>query len=248
MSLVRHNRGRTPLEDLITSAILGGIAYMPSDWATQALQAMFSDTDHQLKDPMPWPKPSEATSAQTTLWPRQGIEPDALFTVEGDQGTFRILVEVKWGADFSPDQALRQWEVFGTENTWHVLLVRNFADGTRHADACREKRTDKLWPRRVMVIGWDQVMQRLTEFQRSRSRGDPLGLWASDAALTLERFGIRRFGGFRQGVFTTHDASLSALSGKLFFKDAGCFRWPTASLPPHTPWKIGDLTASQKQS
>ena len=189
-----------PLEDMITAGVIGGLAFMPDEWAQRIYPRLFSNLEF-VEQPIQWP--TTIQSATVNLWPGGGlVEPDALISLSGDNAEVRIILEAKWNSGFSDQQAIRQWETFhGGPSHWHLLVVRDLHSAEEHIEHVRleAKRgnADPLLGRRICAITWHQLALNLGSLH-----GDaplPLRFWATQAEETLRAFGERLFSGFKAG-------------------------------------------------
>ncbi len=232
--LVRSAR-HSPIEDLMTASILGGLAYMPIDWALLAIKSTFCNF-YRDGAPLNWPR--EANQFSVTLWPRYGgIEPDMLITINYGQGCiYRVLVEVKWDSPFHENQAITQWQLLNDPDAIHVLLVRRPEIAEQHVRACEKNQCESSWSSSLRILTWKQVARNLTQLKRSlpaNEQWSPLRAWSGDAAATLDRFGEHCF----QGIVEHPELNnIPIMQSPIFYADFMNISWPLVSVEDIDHW------------
>jgi len=211
--LLRKGGTHRPIEDLMTSTILGSLAYMPPEWASKALRAILGS-----RVPLPEGIPS---AIDVKLWPSERadsrrVEPDAVIKLEknasaSEERTF--LIEAKWKHKITKEQLQNQRKA--VKHNHHILLVPHEAQTSSrsHVDDGGQ----------VIIITWYAVASGLITLARNEGTASPLGRWAQAAADFLAEMGERPFAGFRQ----TKWQYLCPPEAPLFYCE--CFDWPACS-------------------
>ena len=197
---------KTPMEDLITSAVFGPLTYLGGA-ARNFLNEMmekagfgqgndFFQRDEGIEISF-WPKLRPENSERTY------VEPDIVVigkaTDAEDEPHLRVLIiEVKWNAPLEPNQLKEQWEARCTCTALtnlahasevkfrHLLLVRNRRSGDlqqldEHARAADAK-----------LLTWHDISElakRASETENPST--DEARCWARDVAAFLNRLGVR---------------------------------------------------------
>lgn len=219
----------------MTASILGGLAYMPSEWALVALKSMFSNFSLSAPE-LNWPTSGSKLSVE--LWPRYGnIEPDMRITLKDDNGpAYKLLVEVKWDSPFHENQALTQWRLLKDLAAIHVLLVRRPEVAEQHVTACDPGQQEQQWRSNLRILTWNQVARNLTQLKRELSLEEewsPLRAWSADASKTLDRFGEHCF----QGIYECPELNeIPSMKSPVFYADFSQILWPQILMDDIQHW------------
>ena len=147
--------GNVYAEDEITSIFLGTQEFLETAYVWQIWRAIVGE---EINPPNQFQPPESAT---IQLWPRRGIEPDAMITFCWPNKVERLLlVEFKWDAPESGvGQLQKQWTEFLTDkerqNALHLFIAKDTSPARTHLDQ---------W--NIYPITWLQVRSRLQTCQR----------------------------------------------------------------------------------
>lgn len=190
---------RTPLEDLITSAVFGPLIYSGDasriffnrmmDKAGFKHDVGFFRGDEDIRVIF-WPK------LPRTGVERRYVEPDVIVVGNVEACPKVLIIEIKWNAHLGPNQLNDQWEAchqcgasLGLEDVKntdfkHLLLVRNrHHDDLRQLDAHPDKGNARL-------LTWHDISELVA---KGTGMAD---LWAGDVKDFLQRLGVRTQGGW----------------------------------------------------
>lgn len=193
-----------PIEDLLTAAFFGGLAYMPPKWASILFKTLLQNAENSAQN-FDWNGYDALSDIQ--LWPGRKIQPDVVVDLEfKNERKIRMVIEVKWNSDFSEDQALKQWNAFRESayitDTFSLLLVRDKASAKRHVEDCGQKSSD--WKKRVLILTWRSLAAQLesvscseaTTLQIESMDLARLSAWVDDFLRLLKVHGENLFSGF----------------------------------------------------
>lgn len=220
--LVKNQRN-SPIEDLMTASIFGGLAFMPAQWASLATRYIFkgfvNNSDTLLT--------TECRFDRIEFWPRRdGVEPDSMLQYLSAQQQRALLIEVKWNADFHHKQALTQWHRFGSNTCKHILLVRDAGDAEAHIEGCDPGGIEIEWRQNTYILTWNQVsrnLQDLSTFLATDRTLAPLRDWSEHAFRCLDAFGEHCFTGF---TMRQRWPEFEPADQPLFHLDADRIIWP----------------------
>lgn len=219
------------LEDEFTSTIFGPLAYMSAEdvWLILRNIAVYSGIPNDL---IQFTKPY---SFAVKFWPKQRkearnisfqVEPDLVFNFHFSDGSkCNFLLEMKYGADLSPDcELIRQWSTRpDPENTWyHIYIGRPISCGKSDIKksleilenccgdnelTCCDKSPHKFplplnpikttadWRSWLRTLSWNHMHEVARSMART-GKSDNIKRWGGGVSAFLEKHGFVPFVGF----------------------------------------------------
>jgi hypothetical protein len=229
-----------PLEDILTGAVFGTIAYVECNTALEMLRALLG-SDERI------PLPRIVTKIRMRLWPRDSsdseeghVEPDVLIDLflGHEQPSLRMIIESKWNARLGPNQAIKQWKCFSAkaEQTWHIFPVRDIVSVEQDLESqdLLPRRPDEMalftdWKQCRCCISWYDIARSLLHFSQ-KIAGSPdrahLRCWALGVLSVLKFLDAKPFEGFRN--VSPPFLEEHAAGSNIFWTGVGTrqFRWP----------------------
>lgn len=189
---------RVPLEDLVTSTILGPLLFLEQVDAEMALSGILSSLGIRRPD---WVGP-----AHLSLWPKRKtiatlrsnyVEPDAEFV---DALGNSLVVEVKWGAKLSEFELAAQWLSLSADaraTSRHLLIVLE-PYPYQAAIACDRQEISKHcglpWP--IQVVSWRRMADAFREIGHDMRLSSGTRRWAHGVHGFLRREDPRSLAGW----------------------------------------------------
>ncbi|MDN7121465.1 hypothetical protein INN71_08685 [Nocardioides sp. ChNu-153] len=171
----------TRLEDTLTSAVVGGLAYLPRVALGAVLATTFPDVDWRTVD---------LDRATFQFWPSfsDGTEPDVLLTV----GQRLIVVEAKYRSGFGVRQLEREWEgaheLAAARGADEVLLLALTASTSGEPTEVAQLRTKVGGGSRVAHVSWHVLAGVLEGVDLETAGAERL---RDDIVAVMERRGVR---------------------------------------------------------
>lgn len=193
------SEGNVHAEDEITSTFLGTQVFLETEHVWQIWLAIVG------KELFPLNVEQQPESVSIKLWPRRGIEPDAMLTFAWPSGETRhLLMEFKWNSGESGDGQLeKQWDEFlnpdERDNALHLFISKDVGPALTHLGQ---------WP--IYPITWHELRSKLQMLPREGK----LQTYCDLIDHFLEKIGIHPFSGF-SGIPTS--PSSNKFTGRIFF-------------------------------
>lgn len=198
MDAFRGPGQRVPLEDVVTSTLLGPLLFIDQNEAAAAAERILTSL---TITPPAWSGPSHLS-----LWPKRNtaddlrrnyIEPDGEITdVVGNS----LIIEVKWGAPLSPFELAAQWLSLSPEQrttSRHLLIALEI--GPYRADIDRDRRLiasrcDIPWA--FHAVTWRRMADAFRAIARDVDLNSGTRRWAQAAHGFLRREDPRSLAGW----------------------------------------------------